>query len=270
MVDRLLYRHKKIQHVNSAVSSESSDGKYGQGFTLFELLVVMSVIAALAALLLPALSRAQRKGRATVCESNLHQLGLAFMLYFHDYNDDFPTAALKSSLGAQPEDWVWWQVQSNALGVSMRNPANGSVIRELGGYKSDYLRCPADRDALNRQALWQQNPGFEQYFYSYSLNRYDEHGMASYISKDRSFILLNRISSVVRPGDKIMLAEEKGGAADGPGSAAVDDGGWEPRGYPLTSRHDGKANVTFADGHVARVKRDFADSTHPEHYVPGL
>ena len=46
----------------------------------------------------------------------------------------------------------------------------------------------------------------------------------------------------------------------------IDDGRWVPTGYPLTSRHAGKANVTFADGHVELVHRSFADSDHPEHY----
>ncbi|HZT23765.1 MAG TPA: prepilin-type N-terminal cleavage/methylation domain-containing protein [Verrucomicrobiae bacterium] len=244
-------------------------GRYADAFTLIELLVVIAVIAILAALLLPALSQAENSGKAITCENNLHQLSLGFMLYFQDNNDDFPTAALKSSLGAQPEDWIWWQVSSNASGVTMRNPSDGSVMRYLG-YKSEYVRCPADQDALHRQVLWQQNPGFEQYFYSYSLNAYSERGMASYISKDRSVIILNRASAITQPSEKIMLAEEKGSPADGPGDAVIDDGAWEPPGYPLTSRHDGEANVTFVDGHVARVKRDFADSFHPKHYVPGL
>jgi prepilin-type N-terminal cleavage/methylation domain-containing protein/prepilin-type processing-associated H-X9-DG protein len=239
-------------------------------FTLIELLVTIAIIATLAALLLASLSRAHMAAKATACESNLRQLGLGFALYFPENNDSFPTAALKSSLGPQPEDWVWWQVQTATGSVSMRDPAHGSVIRELGGYNTRYLRCPADQDASNRQVLWEQNPGNEQYFYSYSLNGYDEHGMASYISMDRSVIILNRFSAISHPADKIMLAEEKGGPQDGPGSATIDDGRWEPPGYPLTSRHSGRANVTFADGHDARVKRDFADSTHPEHYVPGL
>jgi prepilin-type processing-associated H-X9-DG protein len=33
-------------------------------------------------------------------------------------------------------------------------------------------------------------------------------------------------------------------------------------------RHGGKANVTFADGHVETVRREFADQDHPEHFDP--
>ncbi len=242
-----------------------------RAFTLIELLVVVAIIAVLAAMLLPALAGAHAQAQATACESNLHQLGVGFLMYLQDNDDCFPTAALKGALGAQPEDWIWWQIERGAGGsFTMRSRAQGSVIREMGEYDSRYLRCPADFDAPDREVIWQQHPGEEQYFYSYSLNGYSEHGMASYISKDRSVIFRNLASSIVRPASKIMLAEERGGPGDGPGDAVIDDGCWQPPGYPLTARHEGQANVTFADGHVARVKRAFGNSFHPEHYVPGL
>lgn len=58
------------------------------GFTLIELLVVVSIIALLVAILLPALGKARKQARATVCMSNLKQLGLVVFMY-HDENNDF-------------------------------------------------------------------------------------------------------------------------------------------------------------------------------------
>jgi prepilin-type processing-associated H-X9-DG protein len=150
----------------------------------------------------------------------------------------------------------------------MRDGRRSALAPYLGGYLSKYFRCPADQDALARELAWQQNMNQELYIYSYSLNAHSMHGMASYISHDRSMQFLNKLGAVVNPGQKIMLAEEKGSPNDGPGSAFIDDGRWQPLGYPLTMRHAGKANVAFTDGHVEAVRREFADHTHPEHFDP--
>ncbi|MCL4196794.1 MAG: prepilin-type N-terminal cleavage/methylation domain-containing protein [Phycisphaerales bacterium] len=61
-----------------------------RGFTLIELLVVISIIALLISLLLPALGRAREHGRASVCASNLRQIGYSLHIYATDYNDFVP------------------------------------------------------------------------------------------------------------------------------------------------------------------------------------
>ena len=54
---------------------------------MIELLVVIAIIGILASLLLPVLSATKKKAQSAACLNNMHQLGLAFIMYSGDNGD---------------------------------------------------------------------------------------------------------------------------------------------------------------------------------------
>jgi prepilin-type N-terminal cleavage/methylation domain-containing protein len=71
------------------LSSSSRRGPI-RAFTLIELLVVIAIIAILAAILFPVFQKVRENARRTACLSNEKQLGLGFIQYTQDADEQLP------------------------------------------------------------------------------------------------------------------------------------------------------------------------------------
>ncbi|HSA10335.1 MAG TPA: type II secretion system protein [Candidatus Paceibacterota bacterium] len=123
-----------------AARRRAGSTRAAHSFTLIELLVVISIITILAALLLPVLSRAKEAGRATVCLSNLHQIGVGLQIYVGDNHNRLPVMRDKSVTTLINDLPGPDQVLSNCVGnvnvfkcPSDRWPGNQAKLRAGAG-----------------------------------------------------------------------------------------------------------------------------------------
>lgn len=222
------------------------------GFTLIELLVVIAIIAILAAILFPVFAQAREKARQASSGSNVRQLGLAIRMYIQDYDERFPFGGWQpapSLYGGGTNDW------QNSCGPYIKN-------------KGIYY-CPSsgddNEDPANPQAWnWNRNP------VSYLYNNMLANGRRP-----------SRDANVTAPADCWMLVD---GHQDWgcPGNDCsvngtdwmgrkgtvwlMEDTTWGTSASLVTGwlswqgftwglpRHNGGANVCYADGHVKYVK----------------
>jgi prepilin-type N-terminal cleavage/methylation domain-containing protein/prepilin-type processing-associated H-X9-DG protein len=85
-----LVLRNRVKSINSFRKQEiGMRTRKKRAFTLVELLVVISIIALLLSVLMPALSKAKKQAKATVCMSTLHQWGAVFLAYTTANNGSF-------------------------------------------------------------------------------------------------------------------------------------------------------------------------------------
>ncbi len=114
------------------------------GFTLIELLVVIAIIALLISLLLPALGRARESSRATICLSNLRQIGVGFSAYANDFKGQ-----IWESGKTTPFFRFWYAQPTNprqaATGVGGNNPMDVGMAFQYLTNADQIFGCPTNK-----------------------------------------------------------------------------------------------------------------------------
>jgi prepilin-type N-terminal cleavage/methylation domain-containing protein/prepilin-type processing-associated H-X9-DG protein len=223
-----------------------------RAFTLIELLVVIAIISVLSAMLLPALGKAKAVAQSADCTGNLRQLGLATEIYLGDNASRFFKRCEPATSTGQQWWFGWLEAwDGNNEGQRAFDLSTGALQPYLHG--SDVRLCPSP--------AW-NSPQFKlkgtNVIFSYGGNGQLLAGPAQKPANS---------SRILRPADTALYADAaQVNVFQGKASPAnpmfeewyyldsqtnFSSASYLPNGH---FRHSQRANVAFADGHVAPEK----------------
>ncbi|HZR18688.1 MAG TPA: prepilin-type N-terminal cleavage/methylation domain-containing protein [Verrucomicrobiae bacterium] len=215
-----------------------------KGFTLIELLAVIAIVGILGALLLTAASQGKAKALRIQCVNNLHQLGIGLQAFLAD-NHSYPVLLTAANRFSGIDRFWIGQLEQEGLGNS--RPAtnfyyNGVWFCPSAQWSADVLRGIPTADGWSYYGYNVDvfGPGMQRN------NPTNQLGLQGHYNPvTHSYLPINE-SEVAVPSGMMALAD-----------------GFDPNGILMRrrvadleecgntmTRHQGKANVVFCDGHV--------------------
>lgn len=245
-----------------------------RGFTLIELLVVIAIIAILAAMLLPALGKAKDKAKTTNCLSNLHQWGLAEVMYSTDNTDALPHDGMgvgglypdsTSPFNGSRDQNQWFnllpqlvadqQLFKYTLNAGSSAQYNSTVIPFPGGLGTIW-NCPAA--AMLSSDLSRLSGQGGEGFFSYGMNidlkrQYDADTGGS---GTLLYPQMPKVSTLMRPSAVVLMLDMAFNSTEWPFNNTFYSVNPAGRWTVFSLRHSSKqgGNLVFVDGHARYYK----------------
>ncbi|MBO5991065.1 MAG: DUF1559 domain-containing protein [Lentisphaeria bacterium] len=230
-----------------------------QKFTLIELLVVIAIIAILAGILMPALSSARERAKATSCVNNQKEIGMGMLQYANNAKDVIWLWHPKDTVldegiplfGLISVNWFMEYSKSSAAKKALGPKVCGNYVQNYNMFFCPASRCPNWAEARKYSSAKNRTYATFMSPTAHPLNPTDtdQSIVAPAGIVDGNWVSTGiQLSRVRRPSDMICVAEVNTTVSSIAG--LVPTWTYYAGGNGIIPNHNGRSAALWADGHV--------------------